>query len=221
MAKFHENLRYHEDKTEKRELNNNDIEFLKALQKERNTQDNCCTADVRTWVIKDRKDLQANEDSYDYTVLYDPNRCQALSTEDIYNELVEYMEQINDIEVCDVVYNPKEDRLIFEYDGYRGATVYGTKDGEDSIYVDDNALEFIQEYLYGEDVQICYMQKNWVHEFCFLTQKAAENYLKRKGHNHHSDAHTYCICTYCDPEIAKLMEILERVDWDKVGATNE
>lgn len=80
MAKFHENLRYHEDKTEKRELNNNDIEFLKALQKERNTQDNCCTADVRTWVIKDRKDLQANEDSYDYTVLYDPNRCRALST---------------------------------------------------------------------------------------------------------------------------------------------
>ena len=58
-------------------------------------------------------------------------------------------------------------------------------------------------------------------KFCFLTQKAAENYLKRKGHNHHSDAHTYCICTYCDPEIAKLMEILERVDWDKVGATNE
>ena len=163
MAYFHTNLRYHEDKTEKRGLNNNDIEFLKALQKERNTQDNCGTADVRTWVIKDRKDLQAIEDSYDYTVLYDPNRCRALSTEDIYNELIEYMEQINDIEVCDVMYNPKEDRLVFEYDGYRGATVYGTKDENDSIYVDDDALEFIQEYLYNEDVRICYMQKNWVH----------------------------------------------------------
>lgn len=221
MAYFHKNLRYHEDTKKKRNLSKEDIGFLTKLQKERNTQDNCGTADVRTWVIKDRKDLQANEDSYDYTVLYDPNNCRALSTEDIYNELVEYMEQINDIEVCDVMYNPKEDRLIFEYDGYRGATVYGTKDGNDAIYVDDNALEFIQEYLYGDDVQICYMQKNWVYEFCFLTQKAAEDYLRRKGHNHHPDAHTYCICTYCDPEIERLMEILERVDWDKVGATNE
>lgn len=71
----------------------------------------------------------------------------------------------------------------------------------------------LQEYLYSEDVRICYMQVDWKHEFCFLTQKAAENYLKRKGHNHSKDAHTYCICTYQDPEIARLMEIIETVDW--------
>lgn len=53
MAYFHQNLKYHEDTKEKRNITKADIEFLKELQKERNTQDNCGTADVRTWVIKD------------------------------------------------------------------------------------------------------------------------------------------------------------------------
>ena len=61
------------------------------------------------------------------------------------------------------------------------------------------------------------MRVGWKHQFCFLTQKAAENYLKRKGHNHSKDAHTYCICTYQDPEIARLMEIIETVDWGRIA----
>lgn len=221
MAYFHGNLKYHEDKIEKRELSKNDIEFLKALQKERNTQDNCGTADVRTWVIKDRDDKLGNEDRFDYVALYEPYNCRALDTDDIYNELMEYVDISNDLEVENIVYNADESRLIFDYDGYKSAEVYMTDDGNDSIYVNEDALEFIQQYLYSEEVIVCYMQINWKREFCFLTQKAAENYLKRKGHNHSKDAHTYCICTYEDPELAKLMEILERVDWDKVGGINE
>ena len=61
------------------------------------------------------------------------------------------------------------------------------------------------------------MMVNWEYKFCFLTQKAAENYLKRKEHRHSVDAHTYCICTYQDPEIAKLMEIIETVDWGRIA----
>lgn len=48
MAYFHENLRYHEDTRVKRVISKDDIDFLKALQKERNTQDNCGTGNVRT-----------------------------------------------------------------------------------------------------------------------------------------------------------------------------
>lgn len=40
MAYFHNGLRYHEDIKKKRNLNLEDIEFLRKLQKERNTQDN-------------------------------------------------------------------------------------------------------------------------------------------------------------------------------------
>lgn len=130
---------------------------------------------------------------------------------------MEYVDSHNDLEVENIVYNVDEGRLIFDYDGYKSAEIYMTDDANDSIYVNEDALEFIQQYLYSEEVIVCYMQINWKREFCFLTQKAAENYLKRKGHNHSKDAHTYCICTYEDPEIARLMDIIESTDWDKVG----
>ena len=52
MAKYHEHLKYHEDTVEKKVLTKEDVEFLKDLQKELNTQDNVCQSDPRYWVIK-------------------------------------------------------------------------------------------------------------------------------------------------------------------------
>lgn len=215
MAYFHQNLKYHEDTKEKRNITKADIEFLKELQKERNTQDNCGTADVRTWVIKNRDDKQGNEDGFDYIVLYNPNECQALNVDNIYDDLIDYVDSINDMEVENIEYNKVNHRLVFNYDVYRSAEIYMIDEGNDSISVNDDALEFLKEYLYGEDIRICYMQVDWKHEYCFLTQKAAENYLRKYGYHHSEDAHTYCICTYRDPEIARLMDIIETVDWDK------
>ena len=45
MAIFHKTLQYHEDTTEKRDISQEDIEFLKKLQLEMNTQDTTGTAD--------------------------------------------------------------------------------------------------------------------------------------------------------------------------------
>lgn len=142
MAYFHKGLKYHEDTKVKRAISKEDIDFLKALQKERNTQDNCGTADVRTWVIKTRDDKQGNEDSFNYIVLYNPCECRTLDTDDIYNELMEYVDSLNDLEVENIVYNADESRLIFDYDGYRSAEIYMTDDGNDSIYINEDALEF-------------------------------------------------------------------------------
>ena len=52
MAIYHKTLQYHEDTTEKRSLNDEDIKFLMELQKEMNTQDTTETAEPRFWVIK-------------------------------------------------------------------------------------------------------------------------------------------------------------------------
>ena len=87
MAYFHENLKYHEDTKVKRAISKDDIDFLKALQKERNTQDNCETADVRTWVIKDRNDTVTEEGHEDYYLLYDSENCNNLDLKDIYDIL--------------------------------------------------------------------------------------------------------------------------------------
>ena len=61
MAIFHKTLQYHEDTTEKRDISQEDIEFLKKLQLEMNTQDTTGTADPRFWVIKGSERVINNE----------------------------------------------------------------------------------------------------------------------------------------------------------------
>lgn len=223
MAYFHGNLKYHKDTKEKRELSKEDVELLKTLQKERNTQDNCETADVRTWVIKDRKDHVTAEGHEDYYVLFDTENCNTLDLEDIYNILC-YLELETDYYTGDIVINGLkfEDGIIkFRY-LEEEVSIRQDNDNTDGIVIKgidvDELISFFEEHEYK--INIVNMVVNWEHQFCFLTQKAAENYLRKYGYNHHPDAHTYCICTYRDQELATLMEIIERVDWNKVGNVN-
>lgn len=222
MAYFHENLRYHEDTKVKRAISKDDIDFLKALQKERNTQDNCETADVRTWVIKDRNDTVTEEGHEDYYLLYSPENCNNLDLEDIY-DILKALEFETDYYTGELVIenlNFENDVITFTYFG-RKSSISKDNNNKDCIAIKGvcvgELISFFNENFY--EIVIVNMRVGWKHEFCFLTQKAAENYLKRKGYNHSKDAHTYCICTYEDPEIAKLMDIIESTDWDSVNTT--
>lgn len=222
MAYFHDNLRYHEDTKVKRAISKDDIDFLKALQKERNTQDNCETADVRTWVIKDRDDTVTEEGHEDYYLLYDSENCNNLDLRDIY-DILKALEFETDYYTGELVIenlNFENDVITFTYFG-RKSSISKDNNNKDSIAIKGvcvgELISFFNENFY--EIVIVNMRVGWKHEFCFLTQKAAENYLKRKGYNHSKDAHTYCICTYEDPEIAKLMDIIESTDWDSVNTT--
>lgn len=222
MAHFHKDLKYHEDTKVKRAISKVDIDFLKALQKERNTQDNCETADVRTWVIKDRNDTVTEEGHEDYYLLYDSENCNNLDLKDIYDILkaLEFETDYYSEELVIENLNFENDVITFTYFGRKssiskdnnnkgGIIIKGVCVGELISFFNDNFYEIV----------IVNMRVGWKHQFCFLTQKAAENYLKRKGYNHSKDAHTYCICTYQDPEIARLMDIVESTNWDSVNTT--
>lgn len=222
MAYFHKNLKYHEDTKVKRAMNKEDIDFLKALQKERNTQDNCGTADVRTWVIKDRDDTVTEEGHEDYYLLYDSENCNNLDLDDIY-DILKILELETDYYTGKLIVedlNFENSTITFTYVGNK-VSISRDSDNEDGIFIKgmdvDELISFFNDNFY--EIVIVNMRVGWKHEFCFLTQKAAENYLKRKGHNHSKDAHTYCICTYQDPEIARLMDIVESTDWDSVNTT--
>lgn len=222
MAYFHKDLKYHEDTKVKRAISKDDIDFLKALQKERNTQDNCGTADVRTWVIKDRSDTVTEEGHEDYYLLYDSENCNNLDLEDIY-DILNVLELETDYYTGELVIenlNFENSTITFTYVGNR-VSISRDSDNEDGILIKgmdvDELISFFNDNFY--EIVIVNMRVGWKHQFCFLTQKAAENYLKRKGHNHSKDAHTYCICTYQDPEIARLMDIIESTDWDSVNTT--
>ena len=219
MAYFHENLKYHEDTKEKRALTKEDIDFLKALQKERNTQDTCATADVRTWVIKDRYDYEGTEEDYDYINLYDTYSCNYLDLVDVYKLLKDNESETDYYDV----------KLLFDNLKYKNNEISFNYCSEDEVIIKELEKENIKiktrfcndEIIsniidLNNNINVSYRKIGWQNKFAFLTQKAAEEYLKTYGYNHSDDAHTYCICTYRDTEIAKLMDIVESIDWDRV-----
>ena len=55
MAKYHNNLKYHEDKVDKHNITNKELEFLQELQNELNTQDGLCQTNPKFWVIKGKE----------------------------------------------------------------------------------------------------------------------------------------------------------------------
>lgn len=76
MAIFHRTLHYHEDTTKKRELKQEDVEFLKRLQLEMNTQDTTGTAfdvdKISKELVKQKKiaNKKMNESDDAYSMSY-------------------------------------------------------------------------------------------------------------------------------------------------------
>ena len=62
-------LEYHEDTVEKHKITKEEIEFLKELQKEMNTQDTVSQADPRFWVIAGAKKEYVGEEYGENDVL--------------------------------------------------------------------------------------------------------------------------------------------------------
>ena len=136
MAYFHENLKYHEDIKVKRAISKDDIDFLKALQKERNTQDHCGTADVRTWVIKDRNDTVTEEGHEDYYLLYNSENCNNLDLKDIY-DILKSLEFETDYYTGELVIenlNFENDVITFTYFG-RKSSISKDNNNKDGIII--------------------------------------------------------------------------------------
>ena len=110
MAKYWENLKYHEDAVVKEKLSNDDIKFLKELQKELNTEDNVGTANPRYWVIRQPERIyHLDEDAADYYVFIDECDKYELTLEDLKDKL-EFLcdDNLKSVEIKDGV-------LTFEY----------------------------------------------------------------------------------------------------------
>ena len=109
MAKYWENLKYHEDTVVKEKLSNDDIKFLKELQKELNTEDNVGTASPRYWVIRQPERIyHVDRDEADYYVFLDDD-YQELTLEELKN----YLEDVYDDNLKSV--DIKDGVLTFEY----------------------------------------------------------------------------------------------------------
>ena len=214
MAKYWEHLKYHEDTVVKEKLSNDDIKFLKDLQKEINTEDNGGTANPRYWVIRQPERIyHVDEDEADYVEFFDKHNRYELTLED----LKEKLEDLGDDNLKSV--KVKDGVLTFEYfEGwleeveeymvdYNNSNRYGiTKILE--------LLEFDVSVVYCKEIDVT------VDNCMFLTQIDAENHLRANDYHYHEKARTYCMCGWRSPRFERLINILSKTDFDSMLEKN-
>lgn len=210
MAKYWENLKYHEDTVVKEKLSNDDIKFLRELQKEINTEDNAGTASPRYWVIRQPERIyHLDEDEADYYVFIDECDKYELTLEDLKDKL-EFLcdDNLKNVEVKDGV-------LTFEYFDEWLEEVEEYKVDYDNYYTDGKykILELLES-----DVSVAYYKEvdATVDNCMFLTQIDAENHLRANDYHYHEKARTYCMCGWRNPRFERLIKILSKTDFDSM-----
>ena len=195
MAYYHKHLKYHEDTTKKHKISQEDIKFLKELQKEMNTQDDLGQADPRYWTIKDFKKIYGE-------VLNNPDGI-VMFDNDGGAELGEYsLSNFGGIELNKIIEVLKED-YGFEKEDFEYVCDLGTL--KDLLTEKDCADIVIVEY---EEVE--------VYTGVFLTQKAAEQHLRANHYHYGEKAHTFAMTAWRNKAEEKLWDILRTVEWDAI-----
>lgn len=214
MAKYWEHLKYHEDTVVKEKLSNDDVNFLKELQKEINTEDNGGTANPRYWVIRQPERIyHLDEAEADYYMFLDEYDHQELTLED----LKEKLEDLNDDNLKSI--EIKDGALTFEYFDECLEEVEQYKVDYDNCYRD--GLIKISELLELEVRVIYYSEIDVTADNCmFLTQIDAENHLKANDYHYHEEARTYCMHGWRNPRFERLINILSKTDFDSMLEKN-
>lgn len=215
MAIYHKTLKYHEDETQKRDLTQEDIQFLLELQKEMNTQDTAGTADPRYWVIKGSETYRNDLEPDEYGLLYDGTE-PASTTE----ETIKYLNE-NILPHCG---EPEKREVSIEPENllcpsHEFVLNYKDIDGEEERdYLTREELnEFLSENGYSEAEVIGISARPIIYpSTMFLTEKAARKHLQRNYYHYSDDAHTYCMCSWRSPDVERLWKILREIRWEGV-----
>ena len=197
---------------------NENINFLKDLQHEMLTQDTCCQAWPRYWVIREpHREYGVDKEYADGYLL---RRCDG-EGEAVYNmeDAVEFLEEFRD-ELLD---GSNASELQVEYDGKhligRLLDDEGNVDWEDTFRDLSDVCESINECCAEEVCELVGYRNKW--EFArgplFLTLKAAEEYLKKYGYNHPEGSHPYALTAHRSPEVEKVWKFIETADWNKIA----
>lgn len=198
MAKYWEHLEYHEDTVEKHKITEDEICFLKDLQKEMNTQDSCEQADPRYWVIRDFDKVYGEK-------LNNPDGLTVYNSDD-------------GNEVCEIEYrmfgsSKMADEILKELEEQE----YELSDDDKQTICDAYDLDSLIEAL--EELDFSVMQYEIVPKYfgMFLTQKAAEEHLRANYYHYSGNAITYAMTAWRSKEADMLYKILHSVDFEQLN----
>lgn len=200
MAHFWEGLKRHEDTIQKHEITNEEIQFLKNMQHEMNTQDTVHQANPRYWVIRNYTKIYGKSLSNpDGISIFDPDACDT-----IIEASYDSFKTDNMIEtILDALKDDEYELTEEEIESIR--TAY-----------DIQSLCFELEQIETYSLVIMEYQEIPNDEGVFFTHEAAIKHLK-DNHYHYADkAHTYAKTAWRSSE-EKLWDILQQVDFDALA----
>ena len=195
------------------DIREEDLQFLQKLQHVMRTQDTCCQAEPRYWVIMDTEQLcnVVAEDADESYLTYRGN-IVAKSLDEIKKLILGMKKDILEKEGYDEL-------VITEVETpFRYLNVYMADEGyEEELRIDDaeDAAIFLNDTFENEDYDVIYTKKvqKPAKGPLFMTKAAAEEYLQKYGYNHSKDAHPYAMTAYRAPEIERLWKIVEETSW--------
>lgn len=175
-------------------MNKEDIDFLKQLQKEMLTQDNCEQASPRFWSIMTIKRIYwVDDDVTGYEIFIDEESAGE-SIKDVLSYIKEYHE-----DYCEEF----PDKII-EFEKYKRLSKL-------TEVLKDEGFDILR--VPYRDIYV--VAKNTL----FLTLEECKKHIERNGY-HYKNPQPYCMTAWRSPQVERLFSILEHTDWSLYEGTD-
>lgn len=207
----------YEDKYEKHPITKSEIEFLKNLQTEMNTQDHVGQADPRFWVIKGTRKKYGIADGYeDGTHLI----YNAEVVAEILEEAVDYIKE-NFLE--ELMQEWEVLTIRMSNGAFFPQAIVKWQNGKEKALTDlTDLVEWLEGMGYDDFETANYTVEEIIYQdLLFLTLKEAQLHLKQNYYHYSKDAHPYAMTAWRSPEVEKLYGILHKVDFDDLLRISE
>jgi hypothetical protein len=169
------------------EISKEDLEFLKDLQNELNTQDNDGTADPLYWGVLEEKEEYVPEGCGEPRISYDDGSWTLEEAVESVNEVINEYDKDTQDEWKDIWKDDAED-----------------------------VCNFMRETLKWDFCDVYYVEKvDRISNYsgAFLTKRACKQHIE-KNHYHYDNPRTYAMCAYRNYELERLLKILKTIKLD-------
>lgn len=204
-------LEHRKGVVEKHKITQEEIDFLKELQKEMNTQDTDCQAAPRFWVVIQETKEYVGEDYGSCVDLVTIDGDTAVENANVKDIVDYFMEEYKD--------DIEENRITINHTPYYCEVFILDEDGEteeeESLHDIDDVIEFFKEHnIITKD----YYRTAWYNvngticpDTMFITKESCKEHIRLNNY-HYCNPRTYAMTAWRSPEVKMLWDILEKID---------
>lgn len=216
-------------------LSKEDLDFLIELQHEMLTQDHVGQAAPRFWVVGGTRQVATGREYAEGEQLIHDTDVVADNLEQAVEYFKEYIqENIDEFEEEGVsIVIEKEDTSSFE--SYRVARIDTSVDvnaegysEQDEIIMEQNFITGIEELVEAlvdakviadeTDYSVGYYYNEHYRypDTMFLTNRSCKEHIQANHYHYSGDAHSYAMTAWRSPEVSRLFDILDKIDWKAI-----